>query len=104
MEKDGPSVNYLFFMDDLKMSGKSVKEIDSLVQTVHQCSRDTKGGARDFAAVVLLKRGKGMRSEGIMLSDGDEMGEPDANGYKCLGVFELDKIFCEDMKVKVRAT
>ena len=32
--KNAPSLNHLFFMDDLKMYGKSEEEIDSLVQTV----------------------------------------------------------------------
>ena len=52
--------------------------------------------------VILAGIGKGVRSEGIKLPDGEEMGEPDANGYKYLGVLELDKILCKEMKVKVK--
>ena len=103
LEKNGPMINHLFFMDDLKMFGKSENEIDSLVQTVHQCSEDIK---MEFGiskcAVVALKKGKSVRSEGIKLPDGEEMGEPDANGYKYLGVLELDKILCKQMKIKVK--
>jgi len=34
-------VNHLVFMDDLKLSGKSEDQIDSLVQTVQLFSEDT---------------------------------------------------------------
>ena len=40
IEKDGPSLNHTLFMDDLKLFGKSEKEIDSLVKTVQHCSAD----------------------------------------------------------------
>ena len=32
-------------------------------------------------ALVSLKNGKGVRSEGIKLSNGEKIGEPDANWY-----------------------
>ena len=35
-------INHLFFMDDLKLFGKSYEQIDSLVQTVHTFSIDAK--------------------------------------------------------------
>ena len=37
--KNAPSLNHLFFMDDLKVYGKSEKEIDSLVKTVKMCCK-----------------------------------------------------------------
>ena len=103
LEKDGPGINHLFFMDDLKMFAKNNNEIDSLVQTVRQCSDDI---GMEFGiakcAVVSIKRGKRVRSEGIELPDGEEMMEPDSDGYKYLGVLELDTILCKEMKIKVK--
>ena len=40
LEKNGPKINHMLFMDDLKLFGKSNNEIDLLVQTVQQCSED----------------------------------------------------------------
>ena len=57
LEKNGAKLNYLFFMDDLKLSGKIDKEIDSLIKTVWQCSKDIN---MEFGilkcAIVLLQR------------------------------------------------
>ena len=40
LEKNGPKISHMLFMDDLKLFGKSDNEIDSLVQTVQQWSAD----------------------------------------------------------------
>ena len=42
LEKNGAKVNHLFFMDDLKLYGKYEKQIDSLIKTVWQCSKNIK--------------------------------------------------------------
>ena len=42
------------------------------------------------------------RWEGIQLPNGEKVGEADVGEYKCLGVLELDKIMCEEMKRKVK--
>ena len=55
-------------------------------------------------AVISMKRGKRVRSEGIKLPSDEEMKEPDANGYKYLGVLELDSILFSEMKSKVKNT
>ena len=51
--------NHLFFMDDLKLFGKSDDQIDSLVQTVFTFSEDI---GMEFSLkkceVVILKKGK----------------------------------------------
>ena len=105
LEKDGPKINHLLFMDDLKMFAKTTNEIDSLVQTVQQCSEDIR---MEFGiskcAAVCLKRGKQTRMEGIKLPNGEEIGDPDAEGYKYLGVLELDTMLCKEMKEKVKET
>ena len=55
-------VNYLLFMDDLRLYGKNDKETDSLIKTVWQSSEDVK---MEFVglkcAVVSLQRGKKTR-------------------------------------------
>ena len=90
-------------MDDLKLYEKNDKEIDSLIKTVWQCSEDIK---MEFVilkcAAVLLQRGKKIRWEGIQLPNGEEIGEAGIGGYKYLGLLELDKIMCDEMKRKMK--
>ena len=90
-------------MDNLKLYGKNDKEIDSLIKTVWQCSEDIKMefGILKFA-VVSLQWGKKKRWEGIQLPNGEEIGEASAGGYKYLGVLELVKIMCDEMKREVK--
>ena len=59
-------VNHLLFMDDLKLYGKSEKQVDTLLNTVRVFSQDI--GMQfgiNKCAVLVLKRGKVVRSEGI---------------------------------------
>ena len=78
-------------------------DIDSLTKTVSQCSKDIK---MDFdilkCAMALLQRRRKTRWEEIQLPNGEEIGEAGAGGYKYLGVLELDKIMCDEMKRKVK--
>ena len=95
--------NHLFLMDDLKLHGKNDKEIDSLIKTLWQCSQDIKMEFRVLkCAIVLLQRGKKIRLEGIKLPNGEEIGETGAGGYEYLGVLEIDKIMCDEMKRNLR--
>ena len=68
-----------------------------------QCSEDIK---TEFGilkcAVVSLRRGRKIRWQGIQLLNGEEIGEAGAGGYKYLGILELDKIMCEEIKMKVK--
>ena len=102
-EKNGAKVNHLFFMDDLKLYGKNDKEIESLIKTVWKSSEDIKMESGILkCALVLLQRGKKTKWEGIQLLNGEEIGEAGARGYKYLGILELDKIMCEEIKMKVK--
>ena len=59
-------VNHLLFMDDLKIYGKSEKQVYTLLNTVRVFSQDI--GMQfgiNKCAVLLLKRGKVVRCEGI---------------------------------------
>ena len=103
LEKKGTKINHMLFMDDLKIYGKNENEVDSLVKTVHQCSSDI---GMEFGvskcAVLTMKRGKRVESRGIRLPNGEEMDEPNNEGYKYLGVLELDGVLCSEMKEKVK--
>ena len=90
-------------MDDLKLYGKNDKEIESLIKTVWKSSEDIKMESGILkCALVLLQRGKKTKWEGIQLLNGEEIGEAGAGGYKYLGILELDKIMCEEIKMKVK--
>ena len=105
LEKNGPKISHMLFMDDLKLFGKTDNEIDSLVQTVQQWSADIKMefGISKCAAVA-LKRGKRSKIDNIILPNGEQVGDPGTEGYKYLGVLELDTILCNEMKTKVKET
>lgn len=59
LSKEEGKINYLMFMDDLKLYQKNVKKINSLLQTVCVFSSDID---MDFGiekcAVMIMKRGK----------------------------------------------
>ena len=102
LKKDGPSINHMLFMDDMKIFGKSENEVDSMVKTVQQCSSDI---GMEFGiskcAVLTMKRGKRTVSRGVKLPSSEEMGDPENEGYKYLGILELDKVLSAEMKEKV---
>ena len=88
--------------DDLKLCGKNSNQIDSLVQTV--CSYSEHIGMKfgiDKCAVLELERGRLVQSEGIELPDGERMKEVDQEGYKYLGVLQLDKTMNKEMKENI---
>ena len=55
----------------------------------------------DMYAVLELERGRLVRSEGIELLDGERTEEVDQEGYKYLGVHQLDKIINKKMKESI---
>ena len=94
-------INHLLFMDDLKLFAKNQDQIDSLVQTVHLFSEDI--GMQfglNKCGVLVWKRGKVVKQNGIALPNGQTMKEIDESGYKYLGIVEMDKIKETDMKDK----
>ena len=98
LEKDGCKINQLLFMDDLKLYGKNSNQMDSLVQTVRRYSEDIRMNfGKDKCAVLQLERGRLVSSQGIELPDGERMKEVDEEGYKYLGVLQLDKVLNNDM-------
>ena len=95
------SLNHLLFMDDLKLYGRSEERIDSLIKTVHILSR---GIGIEFGikkcGLLILKRGKIVRRQGLELPNGEIMKEMEQEGYTYLGKVELDKIKEKEMKEK----
>ena len=89
----GFKLNHMLFMDDLKLFVKSKNQIDSLVQTVHILSEDIgmQFGIKK-CGVVIMERGKIIRTNGIRLPDGQHMKDIDKTGYTYLGISETDKI------------
>ena len=93
--------NHLFFMDDLKLFAKSKNQIDPLVQTAHIFSEDIgmQFGIKK-CGVLIMERGKVIRTDGIRLPDGQHMKDIDEIGYTYLGILETDKIKEKEMKEK----
>ena len=100
VRKAGPTINHLLYMDDLKLFGKTEKQLDSLMNTVRIFSEDIR---MEFGiskcGVLVMKKGKLIHSEGIEIPSGDRIKEIDAdNGYKYLGILEADDIKDTEMK------
>ena len=97
--KQKEKINHLLFMDDLKLYGKDENQIDSLIQTVFVFSRDIgmEFGVRK-CGVIILRRGKVVRSDGVELPNGETIRSIEADGYKYLGILEADTILEKEMK------
>lgn len=89
-------------MDDLKLFEKTEKKVDGLVSTVPQISKDIgmELGITKCVTVV-MKRGLLSSTKGIVLLDGEMIMEMDQNGYKYLGILELDRVKEREMKKKL---
>ena len=90
-------------MDDLKLYAMNEKGVDSLIQTVRVFSEDI---GMEFGiekcAVLVMKRGKVVKSEGINLPDYKTIqGRKDGDSYMYLGILEADRIKHEEMKETV---
>ena len=91
-------------MDDLKLFGKNEKEIESLIKTVEVFSCDI---GMDFGTkkcgVACVKTGKLSKTEGLRLLSGKIITEVNEEGYRYLGIIELDKIKEQEMELQFRA-
>ncbi|XP_060792588.1 sodium-dependent organic anion transporter-like [Neoarius graeffei] len=80
-------------MDDLKLYGKSKDDLESLVRTVRIY---TEGIRMRFGltkcVTLVMKRGKKVEDDGIVLPDGQIMKDLGDSGYKYLGVLEANDI------------
>ena len=96
-------VNHLLFMDDLKLYGKNERQLDTLVNSVRIPSEDIQMQfGINKCAILIMKRGKYVHSEGIKLPDDKKIKEVEINkGYMYLGILEADGIKDGDMKEKI---
>ena len=99
---DGVKINDLTFMDDLKLLAKTDSEINNPVSSANLINQDIgiQFGVKKYG-VVTMKRGKLTKSTDIELSGGDKIRDFGDQGYKYLGIVELDKIE-EEMKCTYR--
>ena len=99
----GFKLTRLLFMDDLKLFDKSKNQIHSMVQSVHIFSEDN---GIEFGimkqGILIMKRGKVTRIDGIRLPDGQDMEDIDEAGYRYLGILKTDNIKEEKMKENCR--
>ena len=95
-------MNHLLFMDDLKLYAKSEEQTNTLERTVHVFSTDI---GMEFGikkcAILTMKRGEIVKSEGIKLLDGEVMKQVGQEGYTYLGIIELDRTKETEMKEKI---
>ena len=93
--------NHLFFMDDLNLFTKSKNQIDPLVQTAHIFSEEIgmQFGIKK-CGVLIMERGKVIRTDGIRLPDGQHIKDIDEIGFAYLAILETDKIKEKEMKEK----
>ena len=101
--KGNGELNHLLFMDDLKLFAKKENQLKSLIHTVRILSDDIR---MEFGlskcALLIMKRGRFERSEGIDMPNGEIMKSIDeGGGYKYLGILEADGIKHGEMKETV---
>ena len=102
--RDQSKINHLLYMDDLKVYGKSKKEIESIIHTVRIFSEDIgMEFGLDKCATITLRRGKLEKDSSVQLPDGQEIQQlEESEEYKYLGVLEADDIKHEKMKDKIK--
>ena len=100
LSREKGKINHLLFMDDVKLYSKGEKEIYSLGRTVRAFSSDI---GMDLCiskcTVLVLKKRKVARSEGVELPDGRKLQSLKEGGevYKYLGLLEANDIKQESM-------
>ena len=97
----GFKLNHLLFMDDLKLFAKSKNKTDSLAQTVHIFSEDIgmQFGIKK-CGILIIDKGKVIRTDGIRLPDGQVMKDNDGTSYTYLGILETDMTKEKEMRKK----
>ena len=86
-------------MGDLKLYGNYERQIN----TVRVFSDDIR---MEFGlkkcAVVVMKRDKVVKNDGVDLPDGSRMKSIDEDGYKYLGILEYDEVLHAEMKIRLQ--
>ena len=91
-------------MNDFKMYAKIETEFNLVIQAVRVFSDDiAMVFDLDKCAVLVLKSEKMFQTERIELPDGKRIKEVDLEGYKYLGVLQLDSIMNREIKKQVKS-
>ena len=101
--KESKSINHLLYMDDLKLYEKDERDIDSLVNTVRVFSDDfgMEFGLKN-CGVVVMKRRRVVKFEGVDLPDGRRIKTVEEEDYKYLSIVENNDLLHGEMKRKIR--
>ena len=95
-------LNHILFIDDLKLYHKSEEQTNTLVRTVCLFSTNI---SMEFGikkcGILIMKRGKIVKTEMINLPDGEVMRQVGQEGYTYFSIIELDKIKETEMKEKI---
>ena len=95
-------MNHLLFMDDLKLYGASIDQLESLIQVARIFSQDIKMSfGLDKCSFLELRRGRKVGSTGKDLPDDQHIREVEEEGYKYLGISQLDQTLNTKMKGKI---
>ena len=95
-------INLLLFTDDLKLYGASKDQLDSPVQVVRIFLQDIKMSfGLDKCVGLEMRRGIQVGSSGIELPDDQHIGKIEEEGYKYLGILQLDQTLNTKMKGKI---
>ena len=97
-------INYLFYVDDLKLYGTSDNQLTGIINTVKNISDDIKMEfGLDKCAKTSFKRGKKVSAEGIPLNNNQVIQDLDqTETYKYLGMEEGEMVQHRKMKVRIR--
>ena len=87
--RSGHIIHHLLYMDDLKLYGKNEREIDSMINTVRIFSDDIgmKFGLEKCGRLI-IKRGKVVVTQGLLLDIGKIRDVEVEKGYKYLGILQ----------------
>ena len=96
---------HLLFMDDLKLYADSDEHLNTLVQTVHNFSRDIcMEFGLDKCSKCTIKAGKKVKTQHLDLEDGTQIQDLEADAtYKYLGIEENSNIQHKLMRKKISA-
>ena len=86
LSKETP-INHLLFMDDLKLYGKTERELKSLVHAARIISKNIGiEFGMEKCSTGRIKKGKIFDMEDIEMPDGQRMKQIEESGYKYLGI------------------
>ena len=96
-------ISHLLFMDDLKLYADSDENLNKLIQTVHQFSKDIHMDfGLDKCAKCTIRKGKKTEADDIALTDGSHITDLEKDStYKYLGIEENSNIEHKIMRKKI---